>query len=87
MTTLMHQCGLLAKKINELNSFDSSVSFTVFQIESAYCLQTEKRFILVVYITITGVFWIDYESVKKYYDVIYINWNPDLFSHTTCMHQ
>ena len=83
----MHQCGLLAKKINELNSFDSSVSFTVFQIESAYWLQTEKRFMLDGYITITGVFWIDYESVKKYYDVIYINWNPDLFSHTTCMHQ
>ena len=35
----------------------------------------------------TGIFWIDYESVLKFYDVIYINWNPDLFSHTTCFHQ
>ncbi|CAH1789739.1 unnamed protein product [Owenia fusiformis] len=33
-----------------------------------------------------GVFWIDYESMMKFYEVIYLNWNPDIFSHTTCMH-
>ncbi|ESP01924.1 hypothetical protein LOTGIDRAFT_138889 [Lottia gigantea] len=33
-----------------------------------------------------GVFWIDYESICRFYDVFYINWNPDLFSHTTCLH-
>lgn len=33
-----------------------------------------------------GVFWIDYESLLHFYDVIYINWNPSLFTHTTCIH-
>ena len=33
-----------------------------------------------------GIFWIDYESILKFYDVIYINWKPELFSNTTCMH-
>ncbi|XP_064647920.1 calpain-7-like [Lineus longissimus] len=33
-----------------------------------------------------GVFWIDYKSVLRYYDVMYINWNPDLFPYTTCIH-
>ncbi|KAK6166621.1 hypothetical protein SNE40_023271 [Patella caerulea] len=33
-----------------------------------------------------GVFWIDYESICRFYDVFYINWNPEIFSHTTCLH-
>ncbi|WAR09858.1 CAN7-like protein [Mya arenaria] len=33
-----------------------------------------------------GVFWIDYESLIHFYDVIYINWNPELFKFTTCIH-
>ena len=33
-----------------------------------------------------GVFWIDFDSLLKFFDVIYINWNPDLFYHTTCVH-
>lgn len=34
-----------------------------------------------------GVFWIDYDSLRKFFSVIYINWNPALFKHTTCVHQ
>ncbi|KAB7494544.1 Calpain-7 [Armadillidium nasatum] len=34
-----------------------------------------------------GVFWIDYNSLCHFYDVIYMNWNPALFSHTFCTHQ
>ncbi|KAG5446773.1 calpain 7, variant 2 [Clonorchis sinensis] len=33
-----------------------------------------------------GVFWIDYDSVCHYFDVFYVNWNPELFQHTTCVH-
>ncbi|XP_014780312.1 calpain-7 [Octopus bimaculoides] len=33
-----------------------------------------------------GVFWIDYESICHFYEVIHINWNPELFKHTTCIH-
>ncbi|KAI0214801.1 Calpain-7 [Lamellibrachia satsuma] len=33
-----------------------------------------------------GVFWIDYASVIEFFDVTYVNWNPELFPSTTCMH-
>ncbi|KAK3587933.1 hypothetical protein CHS0354_014448 [Potamilus streckersoni] len=34
-----------------------------------------------------GVFWIDYDSLIHFFDVIYINWNPELFKYTSCIHQ
>ncbi|ROT76129.1 Calpain-7 [Penaeus vannamei] len=34
-----------------------------------------------------GVFWIDYDSLCHFYDVIYMNWNPQLFSYTYCTHE
>ncbi|KPJ16554.1 Calpain-7 [Papilio machaon] len=34
-----------------------------------------------------GVFWIDYASILKFFDVFYLNWNPEIFKYTFCMHQ
>uniref|UniRef100_UPI00358EC8A2 calpain-7 isoform X1 n=1 Tax=Myxine glutinosa TaxID=7769 RepID=UPI00358EC8A2 len=33
-----------------------------------------------------GVFWIDWDVACKFFDVIYLNWNPELFPVTTCLH-
>ncbi|XP_065666768.1 calpain-7 isoform X4 [Hydra vulgaris] len=33
-----------------------------------------------------GVFWINWESVLRFYDVIYMNWNPKLFTYKYTLH-
>lgn len=33
-----------------------------------------------------GVFWIDWKSLLHFYDVLYINWNPKLFSNRYVLH-
>ncbi|XP_077772497.1 calpain-7 isoform X5 [Podarcis muralis] len=34
-----------------------------------------------------GIFWIAWEDLCKYYDVIYLSWNPSLFKESTCIHR
>ncbi|XP_030406937.1 calpain-7 isoform X4 [Gopherus evgoodei] len=33
-----------------------------------------------------GIFWIAWEDLCRYYDVIYLSWNPSLFKESTCIH-
>ncbi|KAJ7985509.1 hypothetical protein DPEC_G00352790 [Dallia pectoralis] len=33
-----------------------------------------------------GVFWISFEDLCQYYDVIYLSWNPALFKESSCIH-
>uniref|UniRef100_A0A8C9F9T4 Calpain 7 n=1 Tax=Pavo cristatus TaxID=9049 RepID=A0A8C9F9T4_PAVCR len=33
-----------------------------------------------------GIFWIAWEDLCQYYDVIYLSWNPGLFKESTCIH-
>ncbi|KAA8591952.1 hypothetical protein FQN60_017326 [Etheostoma spectabile] len=33
-----------------------------------------------------GVFWIAWEDLCQYYDVIYLSWNPALFKESSCIH-
>ncbi|XP_048508256.1 calpain-7-like [Athalia rosae] len=34
-----------------------------------------------------GIFWIDYDSICRFFDVFYLNWNPGMFKFTYCIHQ
>ncbi|KAF6208826.1 hypothetical protein GE061_014567 [Apolygus lucorum] len=34
-----------------------------------------------------GVFWIDYKSLLHFFDIIYINWNPNMFTYTYTIHE
>ncbi|XP_048881976.1 calpain-7 [Brienomyrus brachyistius] len=33
-----------------------------------------------------GVFWITWEDLCQYYDVIYLSWSPSLFKESSCIH-
>ncbi|KAG2769140.1 hypothetical protein Pcac1_g19761 [Phytophthora cactorum] len=34
-----------------------------------------------------GLFWIDFESVKQYFESLYMNWNPELFPYKGVCHE
>lgn len=34
-----------------------------------------------------GVFWIDIDSLFKFFDVCYLSWNPALFKYVYCTHE
>nr|XP_045380825.1 calpain-7 isoform X2 [Camelus bactrianus] len=34
-----------------------------------------------------GIFWISWDDLCQYYDVIYLSWNPALFKESTCIHR
>ncbi|XP_039768764.1 calpain-7 isoform X4 [Ornithorhynchus anatinus] len=34
-----------------------------------------------------GIFWIAWEDLCQYFDVIYLSWNPNLFRESTCIHR
>ncbi|KAE9003583.1 Calpain-7 [Phytophthora fragariae] len=34
-----------------------------------------------------GLFWIDFDSVKKYFESLYMNWNPELFPYKGVCHE
>ncbi|XP_049622091.1 calpain-7 isoform X2 [Suncus etruscus] len=34
-----------------------------------------------------GIFWITWDDLCQYYDVIYLSWNPSLFKESTCIHR
>ncbi|XP_036756881.2 calpain-7 isoform X3 [Manis pentadactyla] len=33
-----------------------------------------------------GIFWISWDDLCQYYDVMYLSWNPGLFKESTCIH-
>nr|XP_044991975.1 calpain-7 isoform X4 [Jaculus jaculus] len=34
-----------------------------------------------------GIFWISWDDLCQYYDVVYLSWNPALFKESTCIHR
>ncbi len=34
-----------------------------------------------------GIFWIDYDSLIRFFDVFYLSWNPIMFQYTSLFHR